>query len=59
MNQAEKDAEQWYRTHAHRQERLRIQAKEMGYEHYTDQYGYTIIKQPEKQTLMVKDQEKD
>lgn len=46
MSKADDDAEQWYAAHARRQERIRIHAKEMGYEHYTDQHGYTIIKPP-------------
>jgi predicted dehydrogenase len=55
MNQAEKDAEQWYRTHAHREARRLIEAKELGKPYYIDRGGYVITpvqpqKNPDKKT---------
>jgi len=42
MNQAEKDAEQWYRTHARMEARRLIDAKELGKPYYIDRGGYVI-----------------
>ena len=42
MNQAEKDAEQWYRTHARMEARRLIEAKELGKPYYIDRGGYVI-----------------
>ena len=44
MSKADDDAAQWLEQHTRTQARIRIHAKEMGYEHYTNQFGDLIVK---------------
>ena len=44
MSKADDDAAKWMEQHSRTQARTRIYAKEMGYEHYTNQFGDLIVK---------------